>query len=390
MPILSRTPKKSNLLAIGTTLFGGFILFACVLIYDGWIAFGHSPSVQKLQKAAVNSTFHEGQFQNPESLYNDYASMLVNSLSPGKYPEPVGPVTTQAGPDFTVKPKSGLRVTWLGHSTVIIEMDGYTILTDPVWGSRSSPFSWLGPKRWYAPPISLADLPKIDAVLISHDHYDHLDYPSILALKQRGMQFIVPLGVGAHLRYWGVSDEHIRELDWWQSVKIGELELVCTPARHASGRQVFDQDRTLWAGYALLGPKHRVFFSGDTGLFTGMKEIGRRLGPFDVTMIEVGAYDEAWPDWHIGPEQAVLAHQWVRGQALLPIHWGLFDLALHNWTEPMERSLAAAKKSNVSILTPRPGQAIEPKLDKTDIWWPKIPWETAVEHPIISTKVRRN
>ena len=162
--------------------------------------------------------------------------------------------------------------------------------------------------------------------------------------QREEVTFVAPLGVAAHLRYWGVPSSRIRELDWWQTTQFDGVEVVSTPARHASGRHLLDRDQTLWAGYVIRGSQYRVYFSGDTGLFTKMQEIGKRYGPFDLTMIEVGAYDQAWPDWHIGPEQAVIAHQWLRGKALLPIHWGLFDLALHNWTEPIERTLLAAEK----------------------------------------------
>jgi L-ascorbate metabolism protein UlaG (beta-lactamase superfamily) len=246
----------------------------------------------------------------------------------------------------------------------------------------------VGPDRWYPPPLPLDQLPEVDAVLISHDHYDHLDTPTIEALAKRDTTFIAPLGVGAHLELWGVPPERIVELDWWEDTKLGALTVTCTPARHASGRGLFDQNRTLWAGYALRSDKHRVFFSGDTGLFPAMKTIGDKLGPFDLTMIEVGAYDKAWPDWHIGPEQAIRAHGWLRGKVLLPIHWGLFDLAAHGWTEPIERVLVAAEAANVSVVSPRPGGSFEPSAPPTqERWWPEVPWETAEQHPIVSTKV---
>ena len=263
------------------------------------------------------------------------------------------------------------------------------LLTDPVWGERSSPLTWMGPSRWYPPPIALDDLPAIDAVLISHDHYDHLDMTTIEAIREWDTTFVVPLGVGAHLVYWGVPEERIVTLDWWDRHALSDaVEVVAVPSRHASGRQVFDQNRTLWAGYALVGASHRVYFSGDTGLFRGMREIGERLGPFDVTMIEVGAYDRTWPDWHLGPENAVRAHQWVQGQVMIPVHWGLFDLANHGWTEPVERAAAAARTAQVTLLTPKPGQSVEPETTRVlDSWWPEVPWKTAEEDPIESTRV---
>jgi L-ascorbate metabolism protein UlaG (beta-lactamase superfamily) len=224
--------------------------------------------------------------------------------------------------------------------------------------------------------------------VISHDHYDHLDRATVVALDARGTTFVVPLGVAAHLEYWGIPAAHIVELDWWQRTRIGALEIVSTPARHASGRHVLDRDATLWSGYALLGARHRVYYSGDTGLFPGLRDIGARLGPFDLTMIEVGQYNRGWPDWHIGPEQAVRAHQWVRGKAMLPVHWGLLALAFHGWTEPVERVVAAANAAGVSLLTPRPGQSVEPAAPPpTERWWPSVSWHRAAEDPIVSSQV---
>jgi L-ascorbate metabolism protein UlaG (beta-lactamase superfamily) len=262
------------------------------------------------------------------------------------------------------------------------------VLTDPSWSERSSPISWLGPKRWFAPPIALGKLPKIDAVVISHNHYDHLDHRTIMAMREWSTVFIVPLGVGAHLAYWGVPEPRIVELDWWEQRQVGPLTVVCTPARHAAGRSLWDRDQNLWAGYALLGAQHRVFFSGDTGMFTALKEIGSRFGPFDATLIEVGQYHGAWPDWHIGPEQAVRAHQWLRGDVLLPVHWGKLQLAYHGWTEPIERVLAAAAAAHVRVLAPMPGPSGEPTADPPpDRWWPNVPWQRADQAPIVSSRV---
>jgi L-ascorbate metabolism protein UlaG (beta-lactamase superfamily) len=286
---------------------------------------------------------------------------------------------------FATPPESGLRVTWLGHSTTLVEIDGHRVLTDPMWSDRFGPVSWAGPTRWYPPLLALGDMPHIDAVVISHDHYDHLDEGTITAMRGWDTVFIVPLGVGAHLEYWGVPKERIVERDWWDKTTVRGLEIVTTPARHASGRGVLDKDATLWAGYALLGPKNRVYFSGDTGLFSGMKDIGQRLGPFDLTMIEVGQYHRAWPDWHIGPEQAVKAHGWLRGKIMLPVHWALVALAYHTWTEPAERVTTEGGKLGARLVLPKPGQSFEPASAPTiERWWPALPHETAEQHPIVS------
>jgi L-ascorbate metabolism protein UlaG (beta-lactamase superfamily) len=287
---------------------------------------------------------------------------------------------------FASPPPSGLRVTWLGHSTILLEIDGHRFLTDPVWSERVGPVGFTGPKRWFPPLLALRDLPPLDAVVLSHDHYDHLDYATIVALKDRNLTFVAPLGVGAHLERWGVPAVQIVELDWWDSRSFGDLTLWSVPARHASGRvPLFDDGAKLWTGYAFLGARHRVYYSGDTGLFPGMRAIGERLGPFDLTMIEVGQYDRAWPDWHLGPEQAVEAHRRVRGSVMLPVHWGLFALASHGWTEPIERVLAAAHSTGAVIISPRPGQSVEPTVERPqERWWPALPWRTAAEYPIVA------
>ena len=367
--------------------FGGVAVLGVVVASSGWTAFGKAAAGPRLVRMQQSPQWDGGGFENTLPLYNDVWGSLTGWLDRSDDAAPKNPLPV-VKPDpklFQSAPDSGLRITWLGHSTTLIEVDGKRLLTDPVWGERTSPLSYAGPKRWYAPPIALADLPAIDAVILSHDHYDHLDAPTIAKIKDWDTTFITPLGVGAHLVYWGVPADRIIELDWWSSTAVGDVKVVCTPARHASGRHLFDQNATLWAGYALVGPKHRVYFSGDTGLFPEFVEIGKKYGPFDVTMIEVGAYNRAWPDWHIGPEQAITAHQMLRGKAFIPIHWGLFDLAMHGWTEPVERTMVAAEAAGVRALVPRPGESIEPAAAESTRWWPKAAWETAAEHPIKAT-----
>jgi len=361
-----------------------------VVVVQGWTAFGKAPAGERLSRMQRSTQWRDGVFHNPQPLWNDTLGMFTEWPSASEHGSPAAPLpVAQVDPElFATPPASGLRVTWLGHSTLLIEIEGRRFLADPVWGERVSPLSWIGPKRWYPPPLALEDLPAVDAVIISHDHYDHLDRPTIVALSDRDTIFIAPLGVGAHLANWGVPNERIVELDWWDSHSFGDLQIVAAPARHASGRQAFDQNRTLWAGYAFIGPKRRAFYTGDTGLFPAMKEIGERLGPFDLTMIEVGAYGQAWPDWHLGPEQAVRAQQMLRGKVMLPVHWGLFNVALHGWTEPVERLLVAAESAQAHVVVPKPGQSFEPAEPPTvDRWWPDLPWRAAEDYPIVATKV---
>ena len=223
---------------------------------------------------------------------------------------------------------------------------------------------------------------------VSHDHYDHLDYPTIVQLAKTDVRFIVPLGVGAHLEYWGIDRSRITELQWWDATRVGSLEVVLTPARHFSGRSLTmtDRDRTLWGGWALLGPQHRVYFSGDTAMFPDLSKIGTDLGPFDIALIESGAYNQLWRDVHIGPEQAVMACQMVKSELLLPVHWGTFDLALHAWTEPIERILAAAERAGLSVATPRVGESLQPaEPPPVERWWPELPWQHAREQPVVSS-----
>jgi L-ascorbate metabolism protein UlaG (beta-lactamase superfamily) len=353
---------------------------------------GHRAVGARLARMQRSPQWKDGHFVNPQPLHNDNwaATTAMFHASPDSSPRQAIPAPTIDPARFATPPASGLRVTWLGHANVLLEIDGTRVLTDPVWSERASPLTWVGPQRWYRPQIALAALPPIDAVVVSHDHYDHLDMRTIVAMKDwPTTTFVVPLGIGAHLAYWGVPESRIVELDWWDRTRVGPLEIVCTPARHAAGRNMlFDRDAKLWASYAFIGARHRVFFSGDTGLQPAMRDIGARLGPFDMTMIEVGQYNRAWPDWHIGPEQALIAHGMLRGKVMLPMHWGLFKLAPHGWTEPIERTVAAGAAAGATIVTPRPGESLEPDPPPAVTrWWPQLPWSTAAETPIKSTQV---
>ncbi|MDH0866943.1 MBL fold metallo-hydrolase [Mitsuaria sp. GD03876] len=258
----------------------------------------------------------------------------------------------------------------LGHSTVLLKLRGRFWLTDPVFSERASPFSWMGPKRFHAPPIALDELPEIEAVILSHDHYDHLDHDTVLALAPKVRHFVTPLGVGQRLVDWGVPAAKVQQFDWWQGTTIAGLQLTATPAQHFSGRGLSDRNSTLWASWVLVDDGLKIFFSGDTGYFDGFKTIGERFGPFDLTLMETGAYDPRWPYVHMQPEQTMQAHVDLNGKRLLPIHNGTFDLAMHRWQDPFERISALARLRNVELVTPVIGAplAIE-QPGATPQWW---------------------
>ena len=354
---------------------GGFALRA---LQGAPEALGASPvEIDAVAKGSPN--YHDGVFTNlePSSTVNltrqqqfVLAREVIGGSADQNPPAPV-PIVT---PDPSVV-AADLATTWYGHSSAIIEVDGYRILADPVWSDRCSPSRAVGPQRLHPVPASLEALPAIDAVIISHDHYDHLDVDTVklLALTQRA-KFFVPLGIGAHLRTWHIPDDRIIELDWNQSASLGELELVCTPARHFSGR-FLTRNVTLWSSWAIIGPRHRAFFGGDTGYSKSFADIGSDHGPFDLTLMPVGAYHPGWPDIHMNPEDAVRAHRDVTDAGLMvPIHWATFRLAPHPWSEPIERMLVAVAGEGVKVATPRPGQRIEPTVESEpttvlDPWW---------------------
>ena len=265
-----------------------------------------------------------------------------------------------------------LQFAWLGHTTFLIKIDDKMILTDPMFSQRAGSFGWVSPKR-YSETLASADiLPTIDVVLITHNHPDHLDEDSIKALISKTGYFIVPLAMGEILEEWGVSQKNIFELDWWQSKSIDDLTITAAPAKHTSERGIFDKNMTLWASYGIRGKKQNLYLSGDSGWHEGLYEIGERLGPFDLTFFEIGAYSnlKGQMEVHYSPEQAVKAHQAVRGKLIVPSGWGTFDLGLFHWFEPIERFSAAANKAGIKYLTPKIGEVVIPgQLGGQEAWW---------------------
>ena len=344
--------------------------------------FGGKPDGARLARMARSPRFAEGQFRNTggvgsELQQGSYGSLAREYFFGDQARRPPGPLPIE-DPSIAWRgaPTSGLRATWLGHSTIFLEIDDFRVLTDPVWGERASPSSIVGPKRFHPPPVPLAALPRLDAVVISHDHYDHLDAPTIRELVRLQVPFFAPLGVGAHLEKWGVPPERITELDWWEEATLRgtQLAFTATPAQHFSGRGVGDANRTLWASWVIGTPSRRIFFSGDTGLTRELEEIGARKGPFELVMLEVGAYNPAWGAIHLGPENAIEAHRMLGGGPLLPIHWGTFNLAFHAWDEPAETLARLAAEHGIPLLTSKLGAPVEPATvgALAETWWRSV------------------
>lgn len=276
-------------------------------------------------------------------------------------PEAAVPMVAIDPATLRVQPSPGLRAKWLGHASVLLEIDGYRVLTDPVLSQRASPFPFLGPARTHAPPIALGDLTGVDAVVISHNHYDHLDEATVRHLAAQGTRFFVPLGVGQYLEDWGIPGEQVAEMQWWEQRKIGNLTITAMPNRHYSSRGLFDYKATHWSSWSIAGETHKAFYSGDTGYSKHFREIGERIGPFDLSIIKVGSYGpgQAWTDIHMTPEEAVQVHLDIDAERMLPVHWMTFNLAIHEWDEPIRRTLAAAAAQDVAVVAPKIGQVVE-------------------------------
>lgn len=354
------------------------------LAAGGWAvrALHGAPAALGASPAAIRAVAHrsphyrDGVFANldPTSMLNldrEEQQFILWELIRGRAASrPTGPIPL-ATPGGDGRHAGDLAVTWLGHATALVEIDGYRVLTDPVFSERCSPSAAVGPGRLHPPPVPADALPAVDVIVISHDHYDHLDIGTVIALaRSQRAPFVVPLGVGAHLRDWGIPEHRVIELDWHESTRVNDLTLACAPARHFSGR-FLSRNLTLWASWALIGPRHRVYFAGDSGYTSEFAQIGSQYGPFDLTLMPIGAYNAAWPDIHMNPEEAVRAHLDVTDSGLLvPIHWCTFRLAPHPWAEPIERLLVAADADRVDFAVPRPGGRVDPGAGADfDPWW---------------------
>lgn len=372
----NNTPKKSLGLIILI-----FIVILFVLLQTACLSsFGADPEGKRLERMKTSSMFKEGKFANNPDVPMltpgvSYWEVIKRQLFGSEVRHPPGeiPVVYPKADTFSSPPRQGLRAIWFGHATVLLEIDGVRILVDPVFSERVSPFTSLGPERFFPLPIKLEDLPKIDAVVISHDHYDHLDMNVAKTLSSKGTKYYIPLGIGSHLEKWGVPENQIIEMDWWDKAMLGDVEIVCTPAVHYSGRGLFNRHTTLWSSWSLIGPKHRFFYTGDTGYSPHFAEIGKRLGPFDLTSIKIGAYDWTWEGIHMNAEKAMSAHLDVKGKRMLPVHWGTFNLANHDWDEPIKITKKGSEINGIDLLTPKPGELVDTDLPFTSTnWWENL------------------
>jgi len=327
------------------------------------------------ERTQASPQWSDGVFRNPTGitpglngspwpLLGEYFFSHTQRTPPGPLPL-LSPLET-----WLTRPDTGFRTTWLGHSTVLLELDGRRVLTDPVFGKRASPLTFMGPKRFHPTPVALAELPPLDAVVLSHDHYDHLCATTMRELAKGTVPIVTALGVGAHLERFGIHPDRITELDWDEHVELAGLSIRATPSQHFSGRGARDRNHTLWASWIIQSERRKVFFSGDTGLTPQLLDIGQAHGPFDLVMLEIGAWNKAWGGIHLGPENALEAFAMLGGGTLLPVHWGTFNLALHAWDEPAETLVALAAARGQRLLMPRLGAALEPeRVAGPDPWW---------------------
>ena len=371
MKTMSRTRYRIALGASAALVALG-ILVALFLNKD---SYGGTVSGARLERAERSARWSEGQFHNlvatKPMVDGGYWVSMKQYFSGGASRVPKIPIPTATFDPVAFAKADGLQAVWLGHSTALLRLDGITILTDPVFDDEVSISMGLNSTgRFFASPIAREQLPPIDIVILSHDHWDHLEQSTVEYFSSKPTRFVVPLAVGAHLERWGMSADQIVEVDWWDTTRVGSVDVICTPARHLSGRSPLQFNRTLWSSWSIVSGRHRIFFSGDTGPGDHFAEIGMRYGPFDLTLMQIGAYGDLWPDIHTTPEEVVAAQIALGGRCLLPVHWGTFDLALHKWDEPIVRLTAAAVRAGVQLTVPRPGQLFD--ADDPPVltgWW---------------------
>ncbi|SFS87335.1 MBL fold metallo-hydrolase [Marininema halotolerans] len=354
----------------------GFSMVLLALVFmNRYQVFRGKATSKQLQRYEESDHFANGKFVNaiPTPIKANVAtfiSLIGDYFKKDPHRRPTKPLAVKSVELPPLKENGSARVTWLGHSTVLLQIKGKTILFDPLFGTTPTPFPIIGGRRFNKEfPLKVDDLPAIDAVIISHDHFDHLEYDSIRKLK-KVKKFYAPLGVKNLLVRWGVDSAKIEELDWWEETEYDGLSLAFTPARHFSGRGLFASNTTLWGSWVVMAQDEKIFFGGDSGYGPHFKEIGERYGPFDIAMIESGQYDHRWSTIHMQPEESIQAFQDVKGKVMIPIHWGSFTLAFHDWTDPAERGLKLAEKNGLIVAFPQIGEAIE--VGERD--YPSAPW----------------
>lgn len=344
-------------------VFLGALFTFAILLVNLHPGFGGNPNPDQKKQYDKLDHYRNGKFIHlmPASMdmsASDIFSMIRDSFSGAKERNPDGPLPLSEIDWMKIRSEED-SLTWFGHSTFLLSIDNKKILVDPMFGPIASPVSLVGSRRYSENLLRLIDaMPHIDAVFITHDHYDHLDYPSIKKLKKKVSHFFVPLGVNAHLIKWGVEKDNITELDWWEEIEYEGLTAALTPTKHFSGRGPFNRNSTLWGGWVILGENTRIYTSGDGGYDTHFKEIGKKYGPFDLTLIEGGQYDRRWSESHMIPEESVQANIDVNGRNMMLIHWGAFTLAYHDWKEPIERALRVSEKSQVNLIAPALGETV--------------------------------
>ncbi len=374
--------KKLKLRKIALHSFLLLLLFCAGIIVFMNVdpAFGGDPTTEQKEAYQQFSNYVDGHFVNelPTSVFGDPSDTLpANDFSVSELVDrdPASPIHVSTIDWNQVNSKND-SLTWLGHSAYLLSIDNKKLLLDSMLSPVASPVSFVGINRYeYSEDIMLNiidEMPPIDAVFISHDHYDHLDYQSIVKLNSKVSHFFVPLGCSAHLIRWGIPEEMITELNWWEETEYQGLTVALTPSRHGSGRDPFNIDTTLWGGWVILGSKTRAYTSGDGGYGPHFKEIGDQYGPFDITLIEGAQYDQRWAEVHMVPEQAVQANLDVDGETMMLMHWGAFTLANHAWDEPIERALEEANEREVNIIAPMIGETVmldsELQTSSTS-WW---------------------
>ncbi len=327
------------------------ILFAKIFM-RAYPAFGSRPTKADREDYAKRAeNYFDGKYFTYPAEW-ELPGVPSNNKVSEKAAIPAGPLPAGT-PDFSKAQPDDPAVTWLGHSTLLIQMSGKNILIDPVFSERSSPVQWAGPKRFTPPPIDIDDLPEIDAVLITHDHYDHLDMDTIKRLESKTKNYIVPLGVEKHIKRWIADDGRVTELAWWESFALGDLEIYCAPANHKSGRALDNQQTTLFCSWVLKDAHHQIYESGDTGYGAHFEEIHKRFGDFDLFLPDCGQYNINWHYWHMFPEESAMAAETLGAKAVMPIHWGAFVLSDHGWDDPAERLTRACEEKNIEIATPK-------------------------------------